>query len=62
MDSAGEVVKLEILGATGSKIIFPVSAFLSQIKLDVSGLPKGLYILKADFSDGATRMEKIVKN
>ncbi|MBW6535320.1 MAG: glycoside hydrolase family 9 protein [Mariniphaga sp.] len=61
INSSGEIEMVEIFSLTGSKIN-PVSGnTFSKTVLNFSGYPEGLYILKLIFSDGTSRLEKIIK-
>jgi len=61
INSSGEIETVEIFSSTGSKMNLISGNTFSKKVLNFTEYPEGLYILKLIFSDGTSRMEKIIK-
>ncbi len=59
--NAGEISKVHVINMTG-KVVMNVNTTSSQIKIDVSSLDDGLYIVKMMGDNGKTKLERIVKS
>jgi len=54
-----EILQVEILNIVGQRILIQEPVSLNSMKLDVSNLEAGIYLLKLSFSDNTNNIKRI---